>query len=82
MNEVNIVNNEVARFNSSDISFFDLFYDGKSSDNILAIEHVDKNIFFRDVLIFIDRIKDVDRVKDIEIVRNNLHIYLRENTLE
>ena len=56
----------------SDVGFFNPFYDGKSNDIAAGVEHAGKETYFRDVLIFIDRIKDVARVKGAELLRNNL----------
>ena len=70
------------RFQASDIGFFDPFYDGKSSDTAPGMEHAGKDTYFRDVTVFIDRIKDVARVKGPELVRNNLQICLRGEALE
>ena len=69
------------RFNAGDVGFFDPFYDGKSSDTAAGIEHAGKDTYFRDVTIFIDRIKDVVRVKGAEL-RNNLQICLRGEALD
>ena len=60
------------RFQASDIGFFDPFYDGKSSDTAPGMEHTGKDTYFRDVTVFIDRIKDVARVKGPELLRSNL----------
>ena len=60
------------RFNPGDIGFFNPFYDNKSSDTSPSIEHTGKEIFFRDIIIFIDRIKDISRTKGTELIRANL----------
>lgn len=70
------------RFLSSDVGFFDPFYDGKSNDTGAGIEHAGKETYFRDVTMFIDRIRDVARVKGAELLRNNLQICLRGEALE
>lgn len=75
-------NNGTPRFQANDVGFFDPFYDGKSSDTGAGIEHAGKDTYFRDVTIFIDRIKDVARVKGSELLRNNLQICLRGEALE
>ena len=41
------------------------------------IKHFDKNIYFRDVNMFIDRVKNMIVVKNIELIRQNLYIYFR-----
>lgn len=70
------------RFLATDVGFFDPFYDGKSSDTGAGMEHAGKETYFRDVIVFIDRIKDVARVKGAELLRNNLQICLRGEALE
>lgn len=70
------------RFLATDVGFFDPFYDGKSSDTGAGMEHAGKDTYFRDVTMFIDRIKDVARVKGAELLRNNLQICLRGEALE
>ena len=62
-------NNEINRFHANDIDFFDLFYNKKTIDIVFIIKHFNKNIYFRDIYIFIDRIKDVIRVKDNVLLR-------------
>ena len=57
------------RFNLDNIGFFDLFYDSKSIDTAPAIEYTGKSTFFRDIYIFIDRVKDIARIKGEELVR-------------
>ena len=58
-------------FFSNDVDFFDLFYDGKFNNIEVKIKHVKKKIHFRDVIIFINKIKKVIKVKDAELFRNN-----------
>jgi len=62
----------VIRFNSKDIGFFDSFYNNKSYDTGPIIKYIRKDTYFRDILVFNNRIKDVARVKGIKLVRNNL----------
>ena len=58
------VNNEIKRFNLDDVNYFDSFYKSKSVDTIFIIEHINKNIFFRDIHVFVNRVKNVIRVKN------------------
>ena len=69
------------RFNSDDVGYFDPFYESKSVDTGAAIEHTGKSTFFRDIHVFIDRIKDVARAKGEELLRQNLQICLRGTAL-
>ena len=69
------------RWNAADIDFFDSLYDDKfaSIDNV--IEHSKKDIYFRNVHVFIERIKDMSQIKSEAIVRNNLYTCLRKTAL-
>ena len=69
------------RWNAADIDFFDSLYDGKSAFIDNAIEHSEKDIYFRNVHVFIERIKDMSQIKSEAIVRNNLYTCLRETAL-
>ena len=63
--EIVIVNNnKINRFHLNDVNFFDSFYDNKTINIVFIIKHFDKSIYFRNIYIFIDRIKNVTRVKD------------------
>ena len=73
--------NDSPRFVASEVGFFDPFYDNKSVDTAPGIEHAGKETYFRDVIIFLDRIKDVARSK-AELLRNNLQLCLRGEALE
>ena len=52
--------------------FFDSFYNNKSSNIEAKIEYVEKKIYFRDITMFINRIKNIAKVKSVELLRNNL----------
>ena len=58
----NKINN---RFVFQNVGFFDPFYDKKSIDIKTVMEHVNKDIYFRDIHFFIDRITDVSRTKKL-----------------
>ena len=63
------INNETERFNLNDVNYFDSFYKNKSIDIVFIIEYIDKNIFFRDIHVFVDRVKNTARVKNNVILR-------------
>ena len=65
-------NNKTLRFLNSNVGFFNFFYNKKSSNIKVEIKYKEKKTYFRDVLIFIDRIKNVIRVKNTKLLRNNL----------
>ena len=52
-----------SRFNLDDVGFFNSFYENNSINTILIIEYTKKSTFFRDIHIFIDRVKNVIRTK-------------------
>ena len=60
------------RFNPDDVDYFDSFYKSKFIDTVLAIEHIGKSTFFRDIHVFIDRVKNVARAKGDVLLRQNL----------
>ena len=62
------VNNETNRFNSNNVNYFDSFYKNKSIDIVFIIEHINKDIFFYDIYVFINRVKNVARVKNDAIL--------------
>ena len=69
------------RFNLDDVGYFDPFYESKIIDIASAIEYIDKSIFFRDIHVFIDRVKNIARAKGDVLLRQNLQIYLRDTVL-
>ena len=71
--ETNVVNKGYEnRFFNNDVGFFDFFYDDKFNNIEARIKHVKKKTYFRNVLIFIDRIKNIIKMKDAKLFRNNL----------
>lgn len=69
------------RFNADDVGYFDPFYEGKSVDTAPAIEHTGKSTFFRDIHVFIDRVKDMARAKGDDLLKQNLQVCLRGGAL-
>ena len=70
------------RFLVTDVGFFDSFYDNKFNDIEAEMKHAEKKTYFRNMLIFINRIKNIIKMKDVKLFRNNLQIYLRNETLK
>ena len=62
-------NDNIDRFNSDNIDFFDSFYESKSINTISIIEYSSKSIFFRDIHIFVNRVKNIARVKKDILLR-------------
>ena len=65
------------RWNAVDIGFFDFHYDDKTAIIASVIEHAKKNIYFKDVHVFIKRVKDIIIMKKDESIKNNLYNCLR-----
>ena len=63
------VNDEINRFNLNNVNYFDSFYESKSIDIVFIIEYIDKSIFFCDIHVFINRVKNVARIKSDIILR-------------
>ena len=53
-----------------------LIYNNKLLTTIKFVKYIEKNIYFRDVYLFIDRIKNMIVCKNFEFLRNNFYIYL------
>ena len=56
-------------------------YNGKFVviDNL--IEYINKNIYFRNVNIFIERMKNIIKIKEIELIRQNLYTCFKSTIL-
>ena len=65
------------KWNFEKIEFFDFMYDEKSIIIEKFIMHVEKNIYFRDVNDFIDRVKNITNVKNTKLIRQNFYICFR-----
>ena len=68
------------RWNAAEIEFFDSLYDEKSVAIENAIEDSKKDIYFRDIHVFIERIKNMTQIKDDILIKNNLYSCLK-NTI-
>ena len=73
--------NDENRWNVDEIDFFDLLYDDKSIVIVEFIEHIDKNIYFRNVTYFIERVKNIIKIKNVELIRQNFYICFRDIAL-
>ena len=56
------------RWNTIKIEFFDSHYDDKIAIIVSIIEHARKNIYFRDVHVFIERIKNMFVIKEAKLI--------------
>ena len=81
LNDDNNSNN--TKWNSVDFDFFDLFYDDKSLINEANfIVNIDKDTYFRDVHLFIVRVKKMTLTRDEQLIKNNLWLNLKHTTLK
>ena len=78
LNELN--NNDTSRWNVANLNFFDFFYDDKSIDIDDVMKHINKNTYFRDVHLFIERARNVITIKNVDLIRENLWTCFR-NTI-
>lgn len=69
------------RWNCDDIGFFDLNHESKLAAIEEALTHSTKNIYYKDVHVFVKRIKKMSIVLKIEQVCRNLFSCLRGTTL-
>ena len=79
----NVVDNDNSKWNSIDFDFFDFHYDDKfivSEANVIV--HIDKDIYFRDVHLFIVRAKKLTITKGEQLIRDNLWFSLQNIALK
>ena len=57
-----------SRFNLDNVKFFNLFYESKFIDITLVTKYTRKSTFFRDIYIFIDRVKNIIYIKDNKLL--------------
>ena len=43
-------------------------YDDKFVKNETVIEHIEKETYFRDVYLFVERVRDIVAIKDVEMI--------------
>lgn len=67
------------RWNLFDLEFFDFNLD-KSFDNDDVVT-VNKNVYFRNVILFIDKVRDLIVIKNSTTVRANINTALRDSAL-
>lgn len=65
-----------------DIDYFDLMYDNKFIYTRDLMKNAKKDIYFRDVHLFLERVKDHARIKNSALIRKNLFTCLRDLTLQ
>jgi ribosomal protein L17 len=75
------VKNRQKRWNLADIDFFDSNFDEKFVFTNETITHAEKNTYYRDVHVFVERIKKMIIVLEFEMIKKNLSSCLRESAL-
>jgi hypothetical protein len=65
----------------ADLRFFDSTYDEKFLATTESMQHAKKNIFFRDIHLFIKRVRNFAMIKNYDTVKNNLYTCLRDMTM-
>ena len=66
------IKKENKQFNLNNVNYFNLFYKNKLLNIALIIKYINKNTFFHDIYIFINRVKDITRAKGDKLLRYNL----------
>ena len=66
------------RWNLGDIGFFDPNYENKSASTDQAIEHAGKDTYYRNVHVFIEKVKKMTIVLKIDQIRRNLTTCFKE----
>ena len=69
-------------WNSSDLEYFDSMYDDRFVSTESASKHTSKNMYFRDVHLFLEREKEMMILKTDELIQINLWLSLREDVLK
>ena len=70
------------KWNSADIGFFDPHFNDKTIATTFAMKHSEKDIYFRNIHLFLKRCSNIATIKGEQLVRDNLFICLRELTLQ
>ena len=78
---VDVENAQRAQWNSKNINFFDFNHENKLVFINQTVKHFNKNIYYKNVHVFIEKIKKMTIVLKFEIVRKNLIICLKNTTL-
>ena len=77
----NVFNDNTFRFQSKKLNFFNFFYQNKSTSKIFSFENTNENIIYRNVYIFINRIKQFIETYEKKIIRNNFYRCLQNHVL-
>ena len=70
------------RWNVQNVNFFDSYYENKTIFIDDSISHFDKNTFFKNVHLFVNRVKNIVAVKNLKLIRKNFWTCLRDRALK
>ena len=74
-------NDDNIKWNAQKTNFFDSWYEEKNAIIDNSIEHSNKNTYFRNIHLYIERIKNMTILKDVDVIRANLYNCMREHAL-
>ena len=74
-------NDDDVKWNVQKTNFFDSWYEEKNAIIDNSIEHSNKNTYFRNIHLYIERIKNMTIFKDVDVIRANLYNCMREHVL-
>ena len=80
--ETTFSNNDNSRWNVAELEFFDSMYDNRSINIGQVMKHTGKDIYFRNIHLFLDRVKDMTIIHDDQFIRENLFICLKSAALQ
>ena len=75
-------NNDNSKWNVAELKFFDSMYDNKSINIDQVMKHTEKDIYFRKIHLFLNRVKDMTIIHDDQFIRENLFICLKSAALQ
>ena len=79
--KIEVTMNESNRWNFGNIEFFDLNFEEKSVATEEPLKHSNKNTYYKDVHVFVKRIKEMTIVLKTKMVKRNLFSCLRDTAL-
>ena len=78
----NFSNNDDSRFNFKKVNFFNSQLHDKSSSIDASMKHINNDIMFRDIYLFIARVKNFVDMHDVELIRKNLFKCLQDDVID
>ena len=72
----------IDRWNVQNVDFFDSYYESKIIVIDDFVSHSNKNTFFKNIHLFVSRVKNITTVKDVKLIRKNLWTCFRDRTLK